>query len=46
MLISPNFGDCKFTHNFLIDNKLMILVSIKKNNLVKICDGFSRIDSF
>lgn len=26
MLLSPNFGDYKFTHNFLIDNKLMILM--------------------
>ena len=25
MLLSPNFEDYKFTHNFLIDNKLMHL---------------------
>ena len=27
MLLSPNFGDYKFTHNFLIDNKILVFCS-------------------
>ena len=33
MLLSPNFGDYKFTHNFLIDNKLMILMYFSQKML-------------
>ena len=33
MLLSPNFGDYKFTHNFLIDNKLMILMHFSQKML-------------